>query len=41
VSIFARRAGRKAFPKTERATRAITFYGEDGDSWPHFEPIIR
>jgi hypothetical protein len=40
VSLFARKAGRKAFDKTDRATRAITFYGEDGDSWPHFEPII-
>ncbi len=40
MSIFSRKAGRKAFDKTDRATRAITFYGEDGDSWPHFEPII-
>jgi CDP-Glycerol:Poly(glycerophosphate) glycerophosphotransferase len=41
VSLFARRAGRKAFDKTDPATRAITFYAEDGDSWPHFEPIVR
>ena len=37
---FTRRSGRKAFEKLDRATRAITFYAEDGGSWPHFEPII-
>jgi YidC/Oxa1 family membrane protein insertase len=23
------------------AARSIVFYAEDGDSWPHFEPIVR
>ncbi len=37
---FKRRSGRKAFEKLDRQTRAITFYAEDGGSWPHFEPIV-
>src|SRR5690242_18900370 len=33
--------GRKEFDKTDRRTRAIVFYAENGDSWPHLEPIVR
>ncbi len=32
--------GRKAFEKQPLRDRIITFYAEDGGSWPHFEPII-
>src|SRR4029077_11268836 len=39
--LFGRKSGRKAFEKLEPEARAITFYAEDGTSWPHFEPIIR
>ncbi|MBM3675013.1 MAG: CDP-glycerol--glycerophosphate glycerophosphotransferase [Actinobacteria bacterium] len=36
-----RRSGRKGFERLEPRQRAITFYAEDGGSWPHFEPILR
>ena len=32
--------GRKDFEKLPAADRAITFYAEDGGSWPHLEPIV-
>ncbi len=32
--------GRKAFEKLPLRDRIITFYAEDGGSWPHFAPII-
>lgn len=32
--------GRKAFEQLPLADRVITFYAEDGGSWPHFAPII-
>lgn len=35
------RSGRKAFNESPIRSRAITFYAEDGDSWPHFEGIVR
>lgn len=38
--VFRRRSGRKAFEKLDPETRAITFYAEDGGSWPHLEPIV-
>ena len=38
---FGRKNGRKGYQKLDDATRAITFYAEDGGSWPHFEPILR
>ena len=38
---FGKKGGRKAFEKLERDARTITFYAEDGTSWPHFEPIIQ
>lgn len=41
MALFGRKAGRKAFEKLDPDARAITFYAEDGTSWPHFEPIIR
>jgi YidC/Oxa1 family membrane protein insertase len=41
MALFGRRGGRKAFEKLDLGTRAITFYAEDGGSWPHFEPIVR
>ncbi len=41
MSLLSRRRNRKGFEKLPRAARAITFYAEDGGSWPHFEPIIR
>jgi YidC/Oxa1 family membrane protein insertase len=34
------KAGRKAFERLPAATRAITFYAEDGGSWPHLGPIV-
>lgn len=33
-------SGRKAFEKLPLRDRIITFYAEDGGSWPHFAPII-
>lgn len=41
MALFGKKSGRKAFEKLDPAARAITFYAEDGTSWPHFEPIIR
>ena len=41
MALFGRKTGRKAFEKLGPVARAITFYAEDGTSWPHFEPIIR
>lgn len=35
------RSGRKAFNALPMRSRAITFYAEDGDSWPHFESMVR
>ena len=32
--------GRKAFEAMPLADRVITFYAEDGDSWPHLAPIV-
>ena len=32
--------GAKEFKKLPAGQRTITFYAEDGGSWPHFEPII-
>ena len=39
--MFRRASGRKAFDKLPSDVRAITFYAEDGGSWPHLEPIVR
>jgi hypothetical protein len=36
-----RAPGAKDFKKLPLSARTITFYAEDGGSWPHFEPIIR
>lgn len=33
--------GAKDFKKLPLRSRTITFYAEDGGSWPHLEPIIR
>ena len=33
--------GRKDFERLALTDRAITFYAEDGGSWPHLEPIVR
>ena len=33
-------SGRKAFEQSPLRDRLITFYAEDGGSWPHFAPII-
>lgn len=33
-------SGRKAFEQLALVDRAITFYAEDGGSWPHFAPIV-
>jgi YidC/Oxa1 family membrane protein insertase len=41
MALFGRKNGRKGYQKLDAATRAITFYAEDGGSWPHFEPILR
>jgi YidC/Oxa1 family membrane protein insertase len=38
--MFRRSSGRKAFEKLPHDVRAITFYAEDGGSWPHFAPIV-
>ena len=35
-----RQPGAKDFKRLPAATRTITFYAEDGGSWPHFEPVI-
>ncbi len=36
-----RRGGAKPkYGKLDKSQRAITFYAEDGDSWPHFQPIV-
>lgn len=32
--------GRKAYEKLPLAERVLTFYAEDGGSWPHFAPIV-
>jgi YidC/Oxa1 family membrane protein insertase len=32
--------GRKDYAKLPAADRVITFYAEDGSSWPHLEPIV-
>jgi YidC/Oxa1 family membrane protein insertase len=32
--------GRKDYGKLPAAERVITFYAEDGGSWPHLEPIV-
>ena len=32
--------GRKDYAKLPAAERVITFYAEDGGSWPHLEPIV-
>lgn len=34
------KAGRKGFERLDARTRAITFYAEDGGSWPHLGPIV-
>ncbi len=36
-----KRPGRKDFEKSPPATRAIVFYAENGDTWPHYEPIVQ
>ena len=36
----ARPNGRKAYEKLPLSERSITFYAEDGGSWPHFAPIV-
>jgi YidC/Oxa1 family membrane protein insertase len=41
VSLLRRGGGRRSFDKLDESRRAITFYAEDGSSWPHFEPIVR
>jgi YidC/Oxa1 family membrane protein insertase len=41
VALRGRKGGRKGFEKLPLEDRAITFYAEDGGSWPHFEPIVR
>ncbi len=47
VALFSRKAkgpqlpGRKDFEKLPIAGRAIVFYAENGDTWPHYEPIVR
>ena len=41
MALFGRKGGRKGYQKLDAKTRAITFYAEDGGSWPHFEPILR
>jgi hypothetical protein len=41
VALRGRRGGRKGFEKLPPEARAITFYAEDGGSWPHLEPIVR
>lgn len=33
-------SGAKAYSQLSQRDRAITFFAEDGGSWPHFEPII-
>lgn len=44
MKLFSRSAkvpnGRKAFEQLPLKDRLITFYAEDGGSWPHFAPII-
>jgi len=35
-----RPSGRKAYEKLPLAERVLTFYAEDGGSWPHFAPIV-
>ena len=32
--------GRKAYEKLPLPERVLTFYAEDGGSWPHFAPIV-
>ncbi|HOA73106.1 MAG TPA: CDP-glycerol--glycerophosphate glycerophosphotransferase [Phycisphaerae bacterium] len=34
-------ASARRFQALPDAARSIVFYAEDGDSWPHFEPIVR
>lgn len=41
VSRFFGSGGLRGYRSLDPAARAITFYAEDGGSWPHFQPIIR
>jgi YidC/Oxa1 family membrane protein insertase len=33
-------SGAKAYNQLSQRDRAVTFFAEDGGSWPHFEPIL-
>jgi hypothetical protein len=40
VALFKKDGGKPKYGKLTKAQRAITFYAEDGGSWPHYEPIV-
>ncbi len=39
MALFKKDGGKPKYGKLTKAQRAITFYAEDGGSWPHYEPI--
>ena len=41
MALFKKDGGKPKYGKLTKAQRAITFYAEDGGSWPHYEPIVR
>ncbi len=40
MALFKKDGGKPKYGKLTKAQRAITFYAEDGGSWPHYEPIV-
>ncbi len=40
MALFKKGGGKPKYGKLTKSQRAITFYAEDGGSWPHYEPII-
>ena len=40
MGLFKKEGGKPKYGKLTKAQRAITFYAEDGGSWPHYEPIV-
>lgn len=40
MALFKKDGGKPKYGKLTKSQRAITFYAEDGGSWPHYEPIV-
>ena len=40
MALFNKDGGKPKYGKLTKSQRAITFYAEDGGSWPHYEPIV-